>query len=168
MPLFFLFASFSYSTKYEAGYNRNVKDPKWARTCIPHIIGSTVLQSICLVVTNKIFDGPVTKYSLEVQVAQVLVLGLNNTKKFSYSFIDLFSGIAQKNYKFQNWAVIISFGITCTFLQRLAMKNRHLQQFFPEYHSRLWKYINEIWERVLAYFLGGIHKSKVFCIAEMP
>jgi hypothetical protein len=29
----------------------------------------------------------------------------------------------------------------------------------------LWKYINEIWERVLANSFSGIHKSKIICSA---
>ncbi len=38
-----------------------------------------------------------------------------------------------------------------------------INYFLTEYHEWLWKYINEIWERVLANSFSGIHKSKIIC-----
>ncbi len=49
-----------------------------------------------------------------------------------------------------NLVFIIPFGITL---------------FLTEYHEWLWKYINEIWERVLANSFSVIHKSKIICSA---
>ncbi len=36
-------------------------------------------------------------------------------------------------------------------------------KFLTGYHAWLWKYINEIWERVLANSFSGIHNSKIIC-----
>ncbi len=86
-----------------------------------------------------IFDGPVTKYLFVLQWAWARMWYL-------IFFHDDILGSLGSNLVF-----IIPFGITL---------------FLTEYHEWLWRYINEIWERVLAHSISGIHKSKIICSAR--